>query len=277
MATLLGLLAALGYGMSDFVGGVASRRGDPTAVALVAQPFGLLAAVVAVLVLPDDGPDAASLAWGALSGVGSGVGSVALYRGLAVGSMSTVAPLSGVLTAALPVVAGVAFGEHLAALTLAGIVLAGPAIALVSLQRPPGAHPGHGMSAVLLGLTAGGGFALLFIGLDRAGDSSGAWPLVPGQGVAVLLIALALARSRGRPGADAARLGVVAGALGGTANLLFLASTRVGDLAVVSVLTGLYPAVTVLMARVLLTERWSRLQATGLVMAVVAVILISTG
>ncbi len=128
-------------------------------------------------------------------------------------------------------------------------------------------------------MLAGIGFSILFIALDRAGTNSGAWPLLPGQAAAVILV-LPFARGVKVPTTDrlsSATLIVVAGLLSGTANLLFLASTAFGDLAVVAVLAALYPAFTVLLARFILAERWSRLQVVGLLAAAAAIVLVGLG
>jgi uncharacterized membrane protein len=273
---VLGLLAALAYGASDFVAGVGARRSSAGRVTLIAQPFGLVAAAVALALFRGAGPGTSALVWGALSGVGSGIGTISLYQGLAVGRMGVVAPLSAVVTAALPAVVGLATGERLSAVALAGLGLAVPAVALVSRQPHPGA--GHG-SGARFGVLAGCGFAFLFIALDRAGTQAGAWPLLPGQAVAVLVV-LPVAVRLLDPAARwrrAAGPGVVAGLLGGTANLLFLAATGAGQLAVVAVLTALYPVVTIVLARGILGERWTRSQAAGLIAAGIAVGLISAG
>ncbi len=241
----------------------------------MSQPFGLAAAIVAVLVLDSDSPTASALAWGALAGVGSGVGTLALYRGLTVGRMSVVAPLSAVLTAALPAVVGVATGDSLSPLRVAGLLLAFPAIALVSRQASGSATARE--SGVWEGLVAGAGFAVLFIALARAGTSSGAWPLVPAQAVAVaavVVMGLTLGNPRGTWRA-AWWMAVLTGIGGGCANLLYLAATGVGQLSVVAVVTALYPAVTIVLARALLDERWARLQALGLGLCGVAVVMIS--
>jgi drug/metabolite transporter (DMT)-like permease len=276
MGVVLGLLAAFAYGTSDFVAGVGGRRSSVGRITLVAQPLGLVTAAVAVVVVPGDRPSAAALLWGALSGVGSGMGTVSLYQGLTAGRMSVVAPLSAVLTAALPALVGLASGEHLSVVALVGLAVAVPAVALVSQQRDDGAG---GPSGAPFGLLAGCGFALLFVALDRAGTAAGAWPLLPGQAVAVLVVLPVALRLLG-PGtrwSSAIGPGVLAGVLGGTANLLFLAATGAGDLAVAAVLTALYPAVTVVLARLVLGERWSALQVVGLVTAGIAVGLISAG
>jgi drug/metabolite transporter (DMT)-like permease len=277
VGVLLASLSALCYGSSDFTAGVGGRRSDPAAITVIAQPFGLIAAAVALAVLGARSPTAHALWWGALSGVGSGVGTVSLFRGLAIARMSVVAPLSAVLSAALPALAGFLLGEHLRVLAWAGIVLALPAVALVSLQDDD--RHGSRRAGILTGLIAGAGFALLFIALDRAGTSAGAWPLLPGQAVAVVIVLAWAAPPRNRPGrktwSQAWRLGVAAGVLSGIANLLYLAATGTGQLAIVAVVTALYPAATVLLARLTLHERWSRLQIIGLIASAVAVAAIS--
>jgi uncharacterized membrane protein len=273
---VLGLLAALAYGSSDFVAGVGGRRSSAGRVTLIAQPFGLVAAAVALALFHGAGPSPSALLWGALSGVGSGIGTISLYQGLAVGRMGVVAPLSAVLTAALPAVVGLATGERLSAVASVGLGLAVPAVALVARQPHRDEGPGSGAR---FGVLAGCGFALLFIALDRAGTQAGAWPLLPGQAVAVVVV-LPVALRILDPAARwrrAAAPGVVAGGLGGAANLLFLAATGAGELAVVAVLTALYPAVTILLARGVLGERWTRSQAAGLIAAGIAVGLISAG
>lgn len=277
MAVLLGLMAALAYGTSDFAAGLASRGAAAGLVTGVAQTLGVLTTAAAVLLFPGVGPRATVLEWGALSGVGSALGTLSLYHGLSVARMSVVATLSAVLTAVIPVLVGVALGNHLSIEAAAGTTLAIPAIALVSWQtRPRDRHAAR--AGLLYGLLAGLGFALLFIALDRAGTHSGAWPLVPGQLVSVVLIVPFAYRglaTAGKPSPAALALMFGVGVLSGVANLLFLAATGHGELAIVAVLTALYPAVTVLLARVFLTERWTRPQAIGLLTAAAAVILVT--
>ncbi len=279
MAILLALLSAAAYGTCDFAAGVASRRYAAAPVTLVAQALGALTAGVAVILFPGSGVTAHALAWGALSGVGSAVGTLSLYRGLAVARMSVVATLSGVLTAVIPVIVGIALGNHLHAAAAGGVVIAFPAIAMVSWQ-PPGRDRRAARAGPLYGCLAGLGFALLFIALDRAGTKAGAWPLVPGQILSLLLIAPFAyrgLRSLARPSRNTKAIIFGAGVLSGTANLLFLAATGHGELAIVAVVTALYPAVTVLMARLFLAENWTVLQVAGLLLAAAAVVLITVG
>jgi drug/metabolite transporter (DMT)-like permease len=281
MAVLLALLAALGYGVGDFIGGLGGRRSHPALMPVAVQVVGVLTALVAVLPLGGT-PTAHVWAWGALSGVGSGIGNVCLLRGLAVGRMSVVAPLSAVITAALPAVVGLLGGDRLTWWGWAGIGLALPAVALASRSE---SGDGHQMTDVGYGLAAGLGFGLLFIALDEAGTDAGAWPLLPGQLVALVVVLAAalpqvirLHRSQQVPSIGAvARWGGAAGLLGACANLLFLFATGSGQLTITAVLAGLYPAVTVTLAAIVLHERITRGQQAGLVTAGASIVLIITG
>ncbi|HET7313844.1 DMT family transporter [Salinisphaera sp.] len=278
MAILFGLLAALAYGASDFAAGVIGRRLGAGVVALAVHLLALLVAIASVALGASHGPTTQALAWGVAAGVGSATGTLALYRGFVVGRISVVAPLSAVVAAAVPVLTGLALGEHLSVLAGVGLVVAMPAIGLVSWQRDrsqtASARPG-----VAEGLVSGAGFALLFIALDRAGADAGFWPLVPGMALGSLLV-LPFALKEPRPGGingTAIGLLVAAGLFGGGANLLFLAATGRGQLSIVVVLTALYPAVTILLARVFLGEQWNNAQAAGLVAAAIAIVLITLG
>ncbi|MDN5769833.1 MAG: EamA family transporter, partial [Microlunatus sp.] len=198
MGVLLALIAAIVFGGSDFAAGLASRRLAAGPVAVFVQAVGVAAAGIAVLIVPGAGLTTPALAWGALSGVGTAVGTLGLYHGLSVARMSVVAPVSAVLTAVLPVGVGLLLGERLSAAASAGIVVAVIAIALVSRGQAdpaPGDRDlglrGNAGAGVALGWgsVAGAGFALLFVALDQAGTGSGAWPLLPGQLVSLLLVA----------------------------------------------------------------------------------------
>lgn len=274
---VLALCSALSYGTSDFIAGLASRRYAAEPITFSAQMLGVLTAAAAIIIFPGHGPTGAALAWGALSGVGSALGVLSLYRGLAVAPMTIVATLSAVLTAVIPVLVGVVLGNHLGLTAAVGIIIAIPAIGLTS-WHPDGQDARISMTGPLYGGLAGLGFALLFIALDQAGTHSGAWPLLPGQVVSVLLIApLAYRSLRGKrwPSRTAMAQTLIAGILSGLANLLFLGATAGGQLAIVAVLTSLYPACTVLLARLVLSERWTRLQAVGLLTACAAITLVS--
>jgi drug/metabolite transporter (DMT)-like permease len=278
IGALLGLVAALAYGSSDFVAGVAGRRSPVLYVTAVTLVVGFVFGAVTLVFAHGSGPASAPLLWGAISGVGSALGTLALYQGFAVGSMSVVATVSGVLTVAIPAVVGVAIGNRLSPLGVAGVIAAIVAVALVSWA-------GGGLRAggALYGVGAGAGFALLFIALERAGTAAGVWPVVTGQLVACLVIAPFLLVPLWRGGTPSARtpargslrLPALAGVLAAVAAIAYSAGTGEGELVVIAVITSMYPAVTVLLARIVLKERWSRLQSTGLVLSAASVAVIA--
>ncbi len=281
IAVLLCVLAAGGFGTSDFAAGLASRRLAPAAVTCGVEAITLITVTLALLVSHGDGPTTSALGWGAISGLGTALGTLSLYHGLSVARMSIVATLSAVLAAVIPVIVGVALGEHLTVWAGVGIAIAIPAIGLISRQTGDDRDPadrGAARAGMLYGSLAGVGFALLFVALDRAGTHAGAWPLLPGQVVALVLIApfawRAIATGGSPPRSDLALI-VGAGALSGIANLLFLAATGRGQLAIIAVVTSLYPAATVVLARAVLSERWTRVQAIGLVTSFAAIVLVS--
>lgn len=184
------MLSALAYGTGDFLGGLGGRRTkSPPAISVLLQATGVVVAALAtlgwVLLGPGGTPSAAVLAWGAASGLGSGTGNVALFRGLARGQMAVVAPTSAVVTVLVPAATGLALGDRLSFAAWCGVGLSLPAVALTSWT---GGDHGFSGSDLAYGCVAGLGFGWLFVALDRAGTGDGPWPLVPGQLVAVLLV-----------------------------------------------------------------------------------------
>ena len=284
MAAVLALLSAVIYGSGDFVGGLLARRLPPAAVVLRSNLIGLIGLVaVAPFFAGDVG--AADLAYGAGGGVVGGIGVLLLYRGLAVGTMSVVAPITAVLAAAVPVAFGLVDGERPSAAALAGIPVALVAIALLA-RDPDDEGPADAMSpaVLLMAFGAGLGFGLFFVGLDKASDDSGMWPLVAGRSASVALFALiALFVTSTRVGSRAAREGttprmlLLCGLCDSGANALFLLATHQGLLTLVAVLGSLYPASTVVLATTLTHERLARTQVVGVVLALVAVVLITLG
>jgi drug/metabolite transporter (DMT)-like permease len=280
MAALLALISALCYGVSDFSGGLAARRVAATTVVLVSNAFSLLLAVLVVAVLPGSAYSATDMAWGAAAGAVGLLGVVLLYRGLAAGPMSVVAPLTAVLSAVVPVVVGVARGERPGTLAVIGVVLAVPSMVLIGREPPrrPGARLSRG--ALVSALCAGVSFGGFYVLLAQTGASGGAWPLV-GQraaSVVILLSLTAVAMSRrtvALPNGSTLRLAIVAGATDFAANLSYVLATHRGLLALVAVISSLYPATTLLLARGLLNERVARQQGAGLVLAAAAVALIA--
>lgn len=273
MAVVLSLLSALAYGVSDFLGGIFSKRAGPWQVAVVGQSSSTLCALVAALVL-GGAPVGADWGWAALGGIGAGIGTAFLYRGLSTARMGVVAPLSAVACALLPVVVGLATGDRPALLAWLGIVVAFPAIALVS--RVVDEDPAH-RSGVADGFLAGIGFGLLFVGLGQVRAEAGLYPLVLTQLVSVggvVLTAVTL-RQTWVPRGRAPWWALLMGPLGATATVAFLRASQEGLLSLVAVISSLYPAGTVVLATVVLRERIHAWQAVGLVLAAVAVSLVA--
>lgn len=276
MTVLLALSGAAFYGLSDFVGGLSSRRTSAWAVALVASLSGAVLVLAAALALGGE-PSAGDLAWGALAGVGNGFGTAFLYRGLAGGRMGVVAPISGVGAAVVPVAVGLATGERPGVLVWVGIAAALPGIWLVS--REPGHRTSPGTAGVLDGVLAGLGFGVLFAALGQIPDGAGLLPLALNQLIAgVLVIALATAaRAPWLPRDRVAWTGVACGALGAAATGAFLLAAQRGDLSVAAILASLYPAFTIVLAATVLREHVHRSQAVGLVLCGIAVAFVAGG
>lgn len=277
MTVVLALLSALAYGVSDFVGGLTTRRLDVWTTAAFAQVVSLLV-VITPAVLSDGSPTGTQLAWGALAGVGSAAGTMFLYRGLARGRMSVVAPISAVGSAVVPVAVAVLTGERPAALAWVGVACALPAIWLVSqAEHDVDAGAASTRTSVIDGLLAGAGFGLLFVALGQVPEEGGLLPVVAMQAASsIVLVAAAYGVGNGlRWRRDAVAGPAAAGVLAAAATVLFQLATQSGLLTVASVLTALYPATTVLLAAAVLKERIAHRQAAGLALAVVAVALVA--
>lgn len=278
MPESLALTAAVCFGLVHFFSGVLSRRASSYAIAVVGQAGGTLLVLVAALLVADPHVSPASLGWGALSGVGTGLGVAFLYRGMATGRMSVVVPLSDVAAVALPVLLGVVvLGDRPALLAWGGILVSLPALWLVSR----GASPGSMVAATGTqeGLIAGVGFALQFIAISRVDPASGLWPVLAARLAATLTIvplalrAGAILRLPHRLIAPA----LVVGALGSVGIVLYLAATRQQLLSLATVLSALYPAIPVVLAVLVLRERLSTAQTLGLCCTAAAIALITLG
>lgn len=275
----LALAAAALYGLSDFFGGFVSRRASVWTVAVASQVGALLIIGMAAW-LTEGEPTPADLAWGALAGIGTGTGTAFLYRGLAEGRMGVVAPISAVGTALVPVAVGVVTGDRPPIVTWIGIACALPAIWFVSsTDGTDGLESSRLGSGVVDGVLAGLAFGLMFAALGQVPDTAGLAPLVAAE-VASIPAVIALAtvmRGSWIPRERAAGWGLAVGGLSAVAAVLFLFATQAGLLTVSAVLTSLYPVFTVLLAATILRERIHRLQAIGLGMAGIAVVLVAVG
>ncbi|MGB3257780.1 MAG: EamA family transporter [Ornithinimicrobium sp.] len=271
----LALTAAVCYGSSDFLGGLLSRGTHYARVGVAMQGAAAVAIIALVLLRDQPSPGLVSSLWGAAAGVGGAVGTLALYRGLAAGTMNIAAPLSAVGAAGVPVIVDVSLGERLSAAAIVGVLLALPGVWLVS--RSSGS-PGSGRAGagVVEGLLAGVGFATLFIGLDMAGDQHGLWPVASSQVVSFVVLVGYAAAVRPPP-PRVSRWAVAPGLLAVTAVVLFTAAAQLGSLTLAAVITSLYPAVTVLLARVVLREETTHAHALGMALCASCVVAFAIG
>jgi drug/metabolite transporter (DMT)-like permease len=279
LANALAVMASIAYGAADFLGGLATKRGSTVFAAVVcSQATGLLLVVLALPLLPPASPTGADLAWGAASGLAGGVGLALLYRGLAIGVMSVVAPVTAVCAVIIPVAVGFALGERPTGAATAGVVLAVVAIVLIS-QSGEGEGGKRVTTGVTTAIASGIAIGIFLVCLQRTGKSAGLWPLVPARVASVGLFAIAglIARQKLLPRRESWPIVAGGGALDMVANVLYLVAVRQGPLSIVATLTSLYPASTILLARIVLRERLRLIQQAGVACAVLAIVLIVSG
>lgn len=287
MIELLALISAVLYGSADFFGGLTARRANTVATVFVSQLAGLVLILLALPFLPAAAVSQRDWIWGIVAGLSGGIGVALLYRALAVGTMAVVAPITAVCAAMLPVFFGFALGERFRLLTIAGIVLAFVAIVLVSQPRKAGAEerePTERRSfppGIVLAILAGVIVGIFFLALARTSTAAGMWPLIAARITSIALfgiIALATGRTV-RMSAPATTTAVTGGVLDMLANAVYMLAARVGPLSIVVTLASLYPAATVILARVVLRERLGFVQGVGIACALgaVAIIVSTTG
>ena len=275
---VLALLSAIGFGVSDFVGGIASRGVAALRVVLVSYPIvmvllGVLAAVVG-------GPiSAGAVIWGSLGGIGQACGVWWLYAALGAGPISVVSPLTAVLTAAVPVGVGVALGERPGVVAVAGVALAMVAVVLVSRQVTDEDVTPHRFTKSVAALTVGSGvaFGLNFVLIHQAPAESRLWPLLFARISACGLVIVVAAASHNLrlPSGKSLRLALTLPVLDAGANVAMLLALHASLLSLTGVLISLYPASTVVLAMAVLRERVTRWQTLGMVLAAVSVAMIA--
>jgi drug/metabolite transporter (DMT)-like permease len=279
VGVLIALFAAATYGAGDFFGGLAAKRTSVLTVVPVTGLFGLATALIVVPFLSPHAPSSSDLVLGAIIGV-IGAGAIGfLYRGLAIGRMSVVAPITAVIAAIVPVGFGIFTGERPSPAVVVGIVMALGAVALVSASSNEDVtgEPEPRRSGIVEAFAAGVGFGLLYVVLSLT--SRGVWPLVAARCVSVALVAaVALCMRRfSMPTRGSLATMAVAGSLDMVGNVLYVVALRYTLISVAAVLTSLYPASTVMLARIVLKEKLGRLQWIGVACAVAGIALIARG
>jgi drug/metabolite transporter (DMT)-like permease len=254
---------------------------------LLSQSAGLVLVALALPVLPRATPSHADLWWGAIAGVAGGIAVALLYRALALGKMSIVAPITAVTAVTLPVLTSIALGERPGWLAVLGILLGIVSIVLVSRQAGSPSPEGSGGQGMRTGAKTGIGPALIagiamgifLLALAQTRREAGLWPLLTDRfaSLAFFGILMAIVRASPRLPLNVTTLALVGGSLDMVANALFLIAVRVGPFSPIVTLCALYPATTVLLARAVLGERLNAWQAAGVGCALAAVVLIVRG
>ncbi len=267
------LSAAACWGAGDFSGGIGSKGSNAFGVVVVAHGSGLLCLLTLALLTDEPIPARAALLWGIAAGLGGGFGLVSLYRALAIGQMGINAPVAAVITGALPVIFGIWKEGIPAPIQFAGFAVALLAIWLIALPSGDLGRP----KGLGLAMCAGVGFGIYLICSKQASTDAVYWPLVAARAASMLemLAIVVISRQPWRPARNLVPYMVVAGLLDSFGNTFFVYAVRHGRLDVATVLSSLYPATTVLLARFVLKERISRLQTAGMIAALVAVPLIA--
>jgi drug/metabolite transporter (DMT)-like permease len=284
MLIVLALGAALLYGSADFLGGAATRRAALLGV-LMTSSLAAVAVLLPAALLAGGSPRAAGIEWGMAAGAAGGIGLMFFYAGLAAGPMSVVSPVAALVSTVLPVGVAVAQGERPGAAVYVGVLVCLIATVLVSSgARTALAQSAHGWRyrarGVALGLASGAAFGVFFLFMRNAGETGALWPVLASRssGLAIYLAIALVAKAvpvGWRAGWPLFAAAVASGAFDAAANICYVLATRAGLFGPAVVLTSLYPAVTVLLARLALRERMHRTQQAGLVLAAVGVVLIA--
>jgi uncharacterized membrane protein len=289
-AVIFAILSSITFGSADFLGGLATRRAALIAVMLGSQAAAFLTLLLAAAIVTPFWLPPHDLALSILAGISTSISIPMLYKGLAIGPMSIVAPVTALVAMLLPVLYGMAIlGEAPPGLTLLGFALAGFAVFLLGggeklfeSLRPAAVRQATPLRAFAYALGAGSCIALFYVATRSCSTESGLWPLVGARFVALIAMAgLALIRRRDQPLAWPGALLLVfillSGALDGAGNAFYIVAAHGGDLGVVATITSLYPATTILLARYALSERISLAQTIGVVSALAAIVAIIWG
>jgi len=273
-ALLLAFASSISWGVADFLGGLKARQLPVLNVVTASQLTGLLLVGIYMLIRWEPMPGGDFVLWAPLSGLAGVIGLLAFYRGLAVGNMGVVAPISAT-AAVVPVVVGIASGDRPSELQYTGLVLALAGVVLASREEVSGG-PARGAG---LAIVSALGFGFFFVGLDHASDADVGWAILANRVTSFSLLFAAFLVIRPPLAVRRADVPVLAliGTLDITANLMFAIASTIGLVSLVSVLGSLYPLTTAALAAVVLRERPHRVALIGVAMAIGGVVLIAGG
>jgi drug/metabolite transporter (DMT)-like permease len=306
LAVVLALISAVSFSGSDYAAGLASRGASVVRVTVIVEVTATVLLVAVVPFVSSQAPSSTALVWGAVAGSAARSGRWRCIWDLGTRRSASLSSVSAVAAAAFSVLAGLLFGERPSALALAGIALALPAIAAVSVSADPvSADPAAGSedsatptsehgathlagtprqgalgrrtAGVAAGPVSGAAFGLFFIGLNRAGSAADLWPLVAAEAGALVTVVCtaAVTRQFGLPSPGTRWFSVLSGITAAAGTLAYFLATHRGLLAITAVITSLYPAGTIVLARVLLNERLAPVRIIGLCLAAASVALIA--
>jgi drug/metabolite transporter (DMT)-like permease len=277
LALAISLASAASWGVSDFLGGLQSRRLSVLAVLAVSQPAGLLLIGVLILLFGADPVSADKLTIAFLAGAAALGGLGAFYAAMAMGTVSVVAPIAS-LGVVVPVVFGVAQGEDPGAIQLAGLIVAIAGVVILSYEEHP-EHGGVARRSIVLAILAGLGFGVFFTGIDLASPDRPGWAILAVRvgGVSAVAVAILISRPPMDGVPRAIPVLVAIGMFDIIANGLFAVASTKGILPVVAVGGSMYPAFTIALAHLVLGERLATIQWGGVVLALVGVGLIAGG
>jgi drug/metabolite transporter (DMT)-like permease len=277
-AAVLALLGAMSWGTGDFFGGLASRRAHVLTVLVVSQAVGLVGVGAWALASGDGPPGIGDVLPAVGAGAAGATGLAALYRGMAIGAMGIVAPISAV-SPAVPLAVDLLRGDAPGGIQWAGIAAALAGVVLLA-REPGGVARSAGLAAgVSLALVAALGFGLFVVGLDAASDGGATWAVVVARTSSTLLaLSAALVVSAPlRPPTSLLPTIAAVGLFDTTANVLVAFATTYGSAGIVAVLSALYPLTTIVLARVVLGERLDRHRRVGGVLALAGAALVAVG
>lgn len=274
LAAVCALGASLAWGLGDFLGGLKSRTVPLLVVMLGAQVSGVIGIAIVVAVA-GNGPPGRAVLWASLAALFGTLGLASFYRGMAVGSISIVAPIAAV-AAVVPVTFGIATGDAVSTGHLLGFALALGGVALASFEQSPtgSARMAAGVPWAIAAVVGFGGY---YVPMHRASEQDFLWAALVFRGTAGLLTLAAWLAFRPPLGAARGSLRTIAliGLADTAGNVLFAAAASRGDVSVVSVLATLYPVTTIALAAIVLSERIDRLQRFGVAAALAGVVLLS--
>jgi drug/metabolite transporter (DMT)-like permease len=277
---VFGLASAIAYGIGDFSAGYASRGSRVLTVLLISQFFGLVGLFLLAMIFGETSLTPHDFAVGAGAGVIGLIGLFGLYRGLAMGQMSIVAPITAVLSTAIPVLFSAVTQSLPSPLQIVGFVLA--VLGVYFISRPPADSVKPSLTALVLAVIGGTGFGVFYVLLAQIQEAVVFLPLVAARLTSVTLMIIAvLSQSRFnqqwfvRPVRRVLPIIAIAGVMDAAGNALFVLAEQSGRLDIASVLASLYPVATVVLAFLLLRERLTRWQAFGMLIVFAALPLIA--